>query len=334
MFENQITNDALNQVQHEISKAAETIATNTFSPGTRSIHSPENLDEKIKLVVPLNAGAILRGRLGRVPGFGQAAAWKKMTSKLHSSVADGGNATVMSFADAGSPSETSQTYSSASATYKLLGRKLEVGGLHLAASRGRAGQPDVQVDREALKMIEVILGEEEMIIHGDTDNEANGFDGILKQITTNSGTVTFLTASGIQTHAKTIYDAGSSPTLLMANSAQGQHLANNLEGSGSIQRTMIDNQGSAVGGFALSSIVNNIDGSKFDFRTSRYVDKTALLLTETDPKIGNVIEMDDLIPLSRVDVPSTSFSFVSFILEATVCKVFAENWQVQLTTGT
>src|SRR3990167_8999119 len=156
--------ETLAQIKDELYKAAETTTSYTFSPQTRSIFSPENLDEKIKFLVPVDTP--IRNRLPRVPGSGQMAEWKRMTSAVHSRMhptanVPAGTATQIAFADAGAPNETSQTYSLANAPYKLLGRKLEVGGLALAASRARDGQPDMQTDRERVKMYEVMLGEEE-----------------------------------------------------------------------------------------------------------------------------------------------------------------------------
>lgn len=312
-------------IKAEINKAAETIATNTFSPGTRSIFSPENLDEKIKLLVPVDTP--LRNRFPRVPGLGQAAAWKVMTSKLHSNVADSGTATTIFFADAGAPSETSQTYTSTSATYKLLGRKIEVGGLHLAASRNRDSQPDVMTSRERIKMHEVMLGEEEAIISGDAALRTNEFSGLHKQISTNSGTQTFFTASGLQSDFETLFDAGGTPTVLVCHARQSRALADDLEKSGAIQRIIVGNQSGATGGLRLSKIVNNVDGSLVDVVVSRYIGATGLLLTERSPAGENWIEMDDLIPMSRIDVPSSNYSFISFIVQGSVLKLIGEPFQ-------
>ena len=158
---------ALEEIKGLIMKSAETNATYTWSPAARSVFSPENLDEEIRFLVPIDTP--VRNRIGRVPGKGQAAVWKQMTSALHSNVAGtlAGTDTSIVFADAGAPNETSQTYGTSTAVYKLLGRKLEVGGLALAASKGRDGQPDMQKSRERIKMYEVMLGEEELLIAGD-----------------------------------------------------------------------------------------------------------------------------------------------------------------------
>src|SRR3972149_10078732 len=165
--------EALQQIREQLYKAAETTATYTFSPTTRSVFSPQNLDEKIKFLVPIDTP--LRNRFPRVRGKGQMAEWKRMTSAVHSRMHPTGNvpagtATQIAFADAGAPNETTQTYSATSAAYKLLGRKLEVGGLALAASKGRDGQPDMQAGRERVKIYEVMLGEEELIVAGDADS--------------------------------------------------------------------------------------------------------------------------------------------------------------------
>jgi hypothetical protein len=320
-------NEVLGTHTEEIAKAAETIATSTFSPASRSIFSPENLDEKIKLLVPTETP--LRNRFPRVPGSGQAAAWKKLTSKLNTNVATGGTSTSVAFADAGAPNETSQTYSSVSATYKLLGRKIEVGVLANKASEGRGSEGSMMDHRERIKLYEVMLGEEEMIISGNATTRTTEFDGLSAQITTNSGTMTLVTASGIGTYCKTLYDSGASPTLLLVNATQMQALANNLEASGSIQRLVVSNgdQTGLTVGSAISRIINPVDGSLVDVRTSRYVGNQAYLLTERSVAGENWIEMDDLIPMSRVDVPSSNLSTISFVFEATVLKVIGEPFQ-------
>ena len=325
----------LAQLQAEIFKAAETTGTYAFSPASRSIFSPENLDEKIKFLVP--TATPMRNRFPRVKGSGQAAAWKKLTSHLNAGVAAGGTATEISFSDASAPNSTTQTYSYVSATYKLLGRKLEVGGLALAASRGRDGQPDMQAERERVKMLEVMLGEEELIAGGDSAVVTTQFDGLGKQITTNSGSMTFLTASGINNQIQAnLWPRGASPTLLVATGRQLEALADDLQSGGSIQRVITttgDNM-NMIGGVRLSKIVNSIDGTLIDVAADRYVGNSAFLLTEKSPAGESWIEMDDLVPMSRIDVPSQNYSYISFILEATVLKVIGEPFQEEITVGT
>ena len=329
---------ALSEIKDQILKAAETTSTFTFSPTTRSVFSPENLDERIKVLVPVDTP--LRNRLPRVPGKGQHAEWKKMTSGLNSKLHDSnvsltGTSTSIAFADAGTPGETSQTYSATVQAYKLLGRKLEVGGLALAASKGRDGEPDMQVGRERIKIHEVMLGEEEMLIAGDADT-TNEFDGLYSQITTNSGNVTgFLTYSGVANWSRTLYKYGADPTLLVAGPRQLQALADDLESSGRIYRGVVAQSEVAdiTGGFALSRIVNPVTQSLIEVKPSRFTGYGGLLLTEKSPAGEVWIEIEELIPMSRVDVPSTSFSYVSFILEALALKVIGEPFQLNFNTG-
>lgn len=336
---NPIIDEALAQIKDEILKAAETTSTYTFSPTTRSVFSPENLDEKIKFLVPIDTP--LRNRFPRVAGKGQVAEWKVMTSALHvkshpSTHVAAGTGTAIAFQDAGAPGETTQTYSAKNAPYKLLGRKLEVGGLALAASKNRGGEPDMQTARERVKMYEVMLGEEELIIAGDVSNSSLEFDGLNKQITTNSGNLgAFTTASGVGQLCRTLFSRGGDPTLLMQNAVQNQALADDLSSSGSIHRAVVT-QGevsSITGGFALSRLVNPVTQSLIDVKPSRFTGYGGLLLTEKSAAGEVWIEMDDLIPMSRVDVPSTSFSYVSFILEGVVCKVIGEPYQLTFTVG-
>lgn len=321
----------VDQYKAEILKAAETIATNTFSPDDRSVFSPENLEEDVKILVPTDTP--IRNRLPRSPGLGEASAWKRLTSKLQTG-SDGvstGTNTSISFADAGAPNETTQTYDVVSAAYKLLGRKIEVGGLAIAASRGGiTPESNVFEHRQRIKMMEVMLGEEELIIGGDTDTSTLQFDGLGKQITTNSGTASLLTASGINVYNETLFRAGASPTMLVAGVTQTRALADELQGSGSIQRIVVDNQGNGIGGMKLSKIVNSVDGSLIDVLTSRYVGGNAFLLTERSPAGETWIDMQDLIPMSRVDVPSSNFSTISFVVEATVLRVIGEPYQFEI----
>src|SRR3990167_7904085 len=283
-MDNRFIDEALQQIRENLLEAAETTSTYTFSPTTRSIFSPENLDEKIKFLVPIDTP--MRNRFPRVPGKGQSAEWKRMTSAVHSRMhptvnVPAGTATQIAFADAGAPNETSQTYSLANAPYKLLGRKLEVGGLALASSKGRDGQPDMQAGRERAKMYEVMLGEEELIVAGDTDNSALEFDGLNDQITTNSGNQTFLTASGVGAMCRTLFAVGGDPTLLVASARQIQALADDLEHSGGIHRAVVT-QGEVAGitgGFALVKLVNPATQSLIDVKPNRFVGYGGFLLT-------------------------------------------------------
>lgn len=327
----------LDQIKDLIAKAAETTASYTFSPSARSIFSPENLDEEIKYLVPMDTP--LRNRIPRVPGKGQATSWKTMTSAIHSgmhpSVNVGtGTATTVAFADAGAPSETTQTYSVTTAAYKLLGRKLEVGGMALAASKGRDGQPDMLQARQRVKMYEVMLGEEEMLIAGDAAARTSEFSGLNKQISTNSGSLGLVTASGVNYYCQTLYGSGADPTLLVASARQLQALADDLEKSGSIQRVVIaqGQQTGVVGGLALAKIVNSVTQSLVDVKPSRFVGYGGLLLTEKSAAGEWWMESEELIPMSRVDVPSSNFSLIGFVLEALAFKLIGEPYQLKFNT--
>jgi len=332
--------DALRSIKESLFKAAEVTSTYTHSPQTRSVFSPENLDEKVKFLVPVDTP--LRNRFPRIQGKGQVAEWKRMTSalqsKMHPSTNAGtGTATAITFADAGTPGSTAQTYDDAYAAYKLLGRKLEVGGLALAASKGRSGQPDMQTDRERIKIYEVMLGEEELLIAGDIDNTQE-FDGLYEQITTNSGSyfsTGFVTYSGVGSMCEDVFVHGADPTLLVTNARQLQALANDLEKSNSIGRAVIS-QGEVAGitaGFAVDRIVNPVTQSLIEIKPSRFVGYGGLLLTEKSPAGEVWIEIEDLIPMSRVDVPTETFSYASFVLEAMVLKVLGEPFQTKFCVG-
>lgn len=324
------------QTREAIMKAAEVLTTSTFSPPTRSVFAPENITEDIKLVVPV--ATPLRNRFPRVDGFGQAAVFKRLTSKLHSNTgaAGVGTNTAIAFADAGAPNETSQTYDTVAYPFKLLGRKVEVGGLAIAATRNQLGNNPVTggdnmlTSRERTKATEVMIGEEELIIGGDVNTSALQFDGLGKQITTNSGNAALLTASGIGTFCNTLYLAGGDPTVLAANARQNRAIADNLEWSGSIQRAFINDTGNVTAGYRVANVINPVTGNVIDLEVSRYVGGDAYLLTETDASGENWIQIEELIPMSRVDVPSSNFSQIRFVLEALVLEVIGEPFQMKI----
>lgn len=319
-----------------ILKAAEVLTTNAFSPESRSIFAPENITEDIKLLVPVQTP--IRNRTPRVQGFGQAAVFKRLTSKLHSNTGAGGvgTNTTVAFADAGAPNETAQTYSTVAYPFKLLGRKVEVGGLAIAATKNTLGSnpvtggTDMLSSREKTKAVEVMLGEEELLIGGNVDTSALQFDGLGKQITTNSGNAALLTASGIGNFCQTAFDAGGDPTVLYANARQNRAIADNLEWSGSIQRAAINNAGSVTAGYKVSNVINPVTGTVMDLEVSRYVGGDAYLLTERDASGENWVQIEELIPMSRVDVPSSNFSSIRFILEALVLEVIGEPFQMKI----
>lgn len=323
------------EMRDSILKAAEVLTTSTFAPPTRSVFSPENITADIKLLVPVDTP--IRNRTPRVQGFGQAAVFKRLTSKLHSNTgaAGVGTNTAIAFADAGAPNETSQTYDTVAYPFKLLGRKVEVGGLAIAASRGGTGSGPVSGDnmltaREKVKALEVMLGEEELLIGGDVSTSALQFDGLGKQITTNSGNAALLTASGIGNYCNTSYLAGGDPSVLYANAKQNRAVADNLEWSGSIQRAFISDTGNVTAGYKVSNVINPVTGNVIDLEVSRYVGGDAYLLTEKSAAGENWVQIEELIPMSRVDVPSSNFSSIRFILEALVLEVIGEPFQMKI----
>lgn len=324
------------QTKESIMKAAEVLATSTFAPPTRSVFAPENITEDIKLLVPVQTP--IRNRTPRVQGFGQAAVFKKLTSRLHSNTGAGGvgTNTAIAFADAAAPNETSQTYSTVAYPFKLLGRKVEVGGMAIAATRNQLGDNPVtgggnMLDsRERTKAVEVMLGEEELLIGGDVNTSANQFDGLGVQITTNSGNAALLTASGIGSFCNTVYLAGGDPSVLYANARQNRAIADNLEWSGSIKRAFISDQGSVTVGYKVANVINPVTGTVIDLEVSRYVGGDAYLLTEKSVSGENWVQIEELIPMSRVDVPSAVFSSVRFVLEALVLEVIGEPFQMKI----
>lgn len=326
--------ETLAEIKDSIAKAAVTNSTYTQSPATRSIFAPENLDPVIKLIVP--TATPIRSRLPRTKGFGQAAAWKKLTSQLApgnlgTGVIPGANAGTgldAGFADGGQPSSTTQTFSTVTAAYKNLGIDVEVGRQAIASARGYQEMRD---DLIRYKTLELMLAEENMILNGDLAVSANDFDGLGKTITTNSGTASLLSASGISNSIQGAYwNYGAQPQVVIANPRQIRALADDLQGSGSIQRIVMDNQGAATGGVHLSKVVNSVDGSLMDVIASRYAGSWAYFLTINLPSGENALEMEDLEAMSVYEPATANHSVISRIYETTVLKVIYETMQIKV----
>lgn len=309
----------LSEIGGYIQKAAVTASTYTFSPTTRSIFVAENLDHVIKLIVP--TATPIRNVLPRSKGSGQAAAWHRLTSKLGPQAGEA-NSSIF-FADAGTPNETTQTYTTESAAYKLLGRKLSVGLQFLAASQNNpAGNAEDQLLR--IKTLEVMLGEEYGIINGDSSVDSNAFDGLLKQITTNSGTASLLTASGVAAYDQTLFQLGGGATHLFLSPRQKRGMMDELQGSGSIQRIVVQNQNNAIANASVKSIISPVTENEISLITSRYMSSWGVLGAVTSPAGEAYLDMQDLIPLIKLDVPVTTFAKDSFIVESTVLRLMAE----------
>lgn len=314
------------QIQDEVRKAV-TQSTYSFSPSDRSIYSPENLDPVVKTVVP--TAAPVRRALPRKGGMGEAASFNKLTSNLDPQ-AGTGTGTTVGFADAGQPSQTSQSYTFVSYPYKNLGRDVEIGRQQIAANRG-SNLEDVRAREELIKTTEVILGEEVMTLTGDAALHTTEYSGLAKLITTNSGTAGLVTASGVSSYAQTLFQNGADlVSHLILNPRQNRALSDQLEGSGSVQRIVIDNQGAATGGVHLAKIVDGNTGNLIDVITSRYAKSWAFLLSVRSAAGESWVEMEDLEAMSIYDVPTSNHSIQSRVYETTVLKVIGEPFQYKV----
>jgi hypothetical protein len=176
-----------------------------------------------------------------------------------------------------------------------------------------------------------MLAEEDLILNGDVSVVAAEWDGLAKTLTTNSGSMTLLTASGVGSQLQSpFWNYGGNVSTLICNPKQVRALADDLQGSGSIQRIVVDNQGAGIGGVHLSKIVNPINGTLIDVVTSRYAGANAYLLTITMPSGENAIEMEDLEPMSVYEPATANHSVISRIYETSVLKVIYEPYSLKI----
>lgn len=313
------------QISDEVRKAV-TQSTYSFSPSDRSIYSPENLDPVVKTIVP--TATPVRAQLPRKPGMGEAASFNKLTSKLDPTAT--GTGTRVGFADAGQPSETTQSYEFVSYPYKNLGRDVEIGRQQIAANRG-SNLEDVRAREEMIKTTEVLLGEEVMTLTGDAALYSTEYSGFSKLITTNSGTAGLLTTSGVSNYAQTLFQNGADlVSHLILNPRQNRALSDQLEATGSIQRITVGDQGSVTGGQHLTNIVDGNTGNLIKVVTSRYSASWAFLLSVRSAAGEAWIEMEDLESISIYDVPTSNHSILSRVYETSVLKVIGEPYQYKI----
>lgn len=313
-------------IEAEIKKAAVTASTYSFSPSARSIYSPENLDPVIRVMVP--TATPVRNLFPRTPGMGEAATWNQITSQLHP--AAGGTGTRVGFADAGQPNQTQQTTEFKSAKYKNLGRDVEIGRQAIAANRG-GNLEDLRAKQETIKTLEVLLGEENLILNGDAAAEPLEFDGLNKLITTNSGTAALLTASGVSNYGTTLYTRGADLlTHLIANPRQMNALSDQLSNGGGVQRVVTTDQSSVVGGQHLTGIVDGNTGNIIKTVASRFAGTWGYLLSQQSAAGEDWIVMEDLESLSIYDVPTSNHSIQSRVFETTVLKLIGEFYQYKI----
>lgn len=321
--------EVLNLVQDEVKKAV-TATSYTFSPPSRSIFSPENLDPEIKILVPVTAP--VRRILPRTAGFGQAAGWQQLTSRLDPEA--GGTGTSVGFADAGTPAQTTQTYVFKSAAYKNLGRDVAIGRQAIAANRNGKTVEDLRAHEERVKLMEVMLGEEDMILNGNASLDPTTFDGLSTSIVTNSGTAGFLTASGVSSFTASLFQLGNeAPTHIVVSARQARALSDDLTAGGGVQRVVQGDSTNLRSGIHVNELIDSTTGNVVQIVTSRYVGLWAYILTVHSPAGENWLEMEDLEPLSAYDVPISTHAVQSRVYETTVLKNIAEVYQYKVAVG-
>ena len=320
--------EVTNLIQNEIQKAV-TETSYVFSPPARSIYSPQNVDPIVQLIVPKTTP--VRNIFPRTPGFGEATSFNMLTGRLDP--AAGGTGTAVGFADAGQPNQTVQSYTFTSYPYKNLGRDVEIGRQQIAANRG-SNLEDVRASQEMIKTLEVLLGEENLLMNGNSTSNITEFNGLNTVLTTNSGTASLLSASGVAVFATSLYNNGSDlVSHLVINPRQNRALSDQLEGGGSIQRIIQINSTSADGavlGSTVKGIIDSNTGNEIAVVTSRYSGGWAYLLSVASAAGENYIEVEDLEAMSIYDVPTSNHSVVSRVYETSVLKVIGESWQYKI----
>ena len=168
----------------------------------------------------------LRNRLSRIKGSGKAHSFYRVKPvSTPNGLFLGTDPAKMFFEKGGIPDSGTPTFDKIAVPYAQLGELATVTLFDIMSGQSYA---DVKKTQIQLKMVEVAKGEEWAIINGDSSTGPLQFDGLLKQITTNTTDLTSnaLSLDDLNVAAETIYDKGGTPTLIVVGTREKSVLVN------------------------------------------------------------------------------------------------------------
>jgi len=290
----------------------------------------EDLQAELAIMAPTDTP--VRNRLNRIQGNGKAHAWYQL---VPTSATEGlflGTAPSNAFFERGGlPNATQASYKYKSAPYTSLGDMIVVSFFDQMAG---ATYADVKKLQTKIKMVNTALIEEWAIINGDSSANPLQFDGLLKQITTNTedaGGAAF-TLAQVTNLMKKIALVGGKPQAAIMSYRDNQRFSDLILSS--YYRLFQSGAGALAdvpAGVAVTKWVSpfgtiDIIGSRFLPNTGA----TGNIIIIDDKTVlddGNALQMCDLMPISSIDLALLQTAYRTIICEFTVLQMTCEAFQ-------
>ncbi len=294
----------------------------------------EDLQAELAIMAPTDTP--VRNRLNRIQGNGKAHAWYQLNpTSAAEGLFLGTNPANAFFERGGLPNATQASYKYMSAPYVSLGDMIVVSFFDQMAG---ATYADVKKLQTKIKMINTALIEEWAIINGDSAVNPLCFDGLLKQITTNTETAsgTLYTLTQINNLLRKIAIVGGKPQAIILGYRDNQRFSDLILSS--YYRMFQAGAGALAdvpAGVAVTKWVSpfgtlDIIGSRFLPNTGA----TGNIIVIDDKTVlddGNALQMVDLMPISSIDLALLQTAYRTIIAEFTVLQMTCEKFQGKIT---
>ena len=290
----------------------------------------EDLQAELAIMAPTDTP--VRNRLNRIPGNGKAHAWYQLNPTSATEGLFLGTAPSNAFFERGGlPNASQASYKYKSAPYVSLGDMITVSFFDQMAG---ATYADVKKLQTKIKMINTALIEEWAIINGDSSTNPLQFDGLLKQITTNTvdASGAAFTLTQITTLMQQIALVGGKPQAVILGYRDNQRFSELVLGG--YYRLFQAGAGSMAdipAGVAVTKWVSPF--GTVDIIGSRYLKNTGVdgdIIIIDDKTVmddGNAIQMVDLMPISSIDLALLQTAYRTIIAEFTVLQLTCEAFQ-------
>jgi len=290
----------------------------------------EDLQAELAIMAPTDTP--VRNRLNRIQGNGKAHAWYQLTPTVATEGLFLGTAPSNAFFERGGlPNATQASYKYKSAPYVSLGDMIVVSFFDQMAG---ATYADVKKLQTKIKMINTALIEEWAIINGDSAANPLQFDGLLKQITSN--TVDALGApfelEQLTALMQKITLVGGKPQAAVMSYRDNQRFSSEILSS--YYRLFQAGAGALAdvpAGVAITKWVSPF--GTIDIIGSRFLPNTGVagdIIIIDDKTVlddGNAVQMVDLMPISSIDLALLQTAYRTIIAEFTVLQMTCEAFQ-------
>ncbi len=291
-------------------------------------------DLQAELAIEAPTATPVRNRLNRIQGNGRAHSWYKLVpTTVDEGLFLGTAPSKMFFEKGGLPDATTPSYKNVSAPYTAIGDLVTVS---FQDQMSGATYTDIKKHQIKLKMVNVARGEEWAIINGDSTVDPKQFDGLLKQITTNTTDLAGvnLSLSDITNMERKIVTRGGKPQAVIAGYREAQRISELVLGSfyrlTQAGAGSMSNVPAGVAVTAWDNVFGRVDIIGSEFLRPEGIDELAKLIVLDDKTVledGNAVQMVDLMPLSAIDLALLGSAYRTLVCEFTVLMLACEAFQ-------